>query len=119
HEAGRAGGQAAKGGGGGGRHGEGGSGLKHEREHAGSVSGSLAAGVDHKILYLSPVVLRHQMERLLITRGDEAMSVGWMRRHRRHLFWNVVWYATRLGIPIPLRQSAATDVREIVIVGTD
>jgi hypothetical protein len=58
-------------------------------------------------LYLSASVLRLRLDEVLLELGEGvlATSGSWLRSHRPHLFWNLLWYATRLAMPLPFPQA--------------
>ncbi|CAM9469121.1 unnamed protein product [Chrysoparadoxa australica] len=68
------------------------------------------------VVYLSPMVLRKEMERLVINQGEDCLTVDWVKRHERHLFWNLVWLVARLGLPLPLKRSKEDD-EDVVVCG--
>jgi len=48
--------------------------------------------------YLSPLVLRKELENLLINNGDIALQECDIVKNKPILFWNLVWYFKRLGL---------------------
>ena len=68
----------------------------------GEVSG-LGPGTmdgDH-VDYMSPFTLRMRLEKLLLEHGEECLTRDWARKHQPELYWNLVWFTTRLSIPFP------------------
>ena len=57
--------------------------------------------------FLPPEVLRFRLEELLSSRRFDrfALSAEWLRERRPLLFWNLLWYCTRVGLPVPLLSS--------------
>lgn len=69
----------------------------------GEVSG-LGPGTsegDH-VDYLSPFTLHMRLEKLLLEHGEECLTRDWARVHQPELYWNLVWFTTRLSIPFPI-----------------
>uniref|UniRef100_A0A9J8D7B5 DENN domain containing 4B n=1 Tax=Cyprinus carpio carpio TaxID=630221 RepID=A0A9J8D7B5_CYPCA len=60
------------------------------------------------VAYLSPLVLRKEMESLLENEGDAVLSQVQLLDSHSILFWNLVWYFTRLGLPSNLLQLLRT-----------
>lgn len=58
--------------------------------------------------FLPPEVLRFRLEELLSSRRFDrcALSAEWLRERRPLLYWNLLWYCTRSGLPLPLLSSA-------------
>lgn len=54
--------------------------------------------------YLSPLVLRKEMESLLENEGEGVLSQVLLLDSHSIIFWNLVWYFTRLGLPTNLPQ---------------
>ena len=54
--------------------------------------------------FLPPEALRFRLEELLSSRRfmHGALSAGWLRERRPLLYYNLVWYCARLGLPVPL-----------------
>lgn len=57
-------------------------------------------GGDH-VDYMSPFTLRMRLEKLLLEHGEECLTRDWAREHQPELYWNLVWFTTRLSIPFP------------------
>uniref|UniRef100_A0A8C1UGH7 DENN/MADD domain containing 4B n=1 Tax=Cyprinus carpio TaxID=7962 RepID=A0A8C1UGH7_CYPCA len=55
-----------------------------------------------------PLVLRKEMESLLENEGDAVLSQVQLLDSHSILFWNLVWYFTRLGLPSNLLQLLRT-----------
>lgn len=68
----------------------------------GEVSGQGlgTTGGDH-VDYMSPFTLRMRLEKLLLEHGEECLTRDWAREHQPELYWNLVWFTTRLSIPFP------------------
>uniref|UniRef100_A0A4W4G6W2 DENN/MADD domain containing 4B n=1 Tax=Electrophorus electricus TaxID=8005 RepID=A0A4W4G6W2_ELEEL len=56
------------------------------------------------VAYLSPLVLRKELESLLENEGEGVLSQVQLVDSHSILFWNLVWYFTRLGLPSNLLQ---------------
>lgn len=56
------------------------------------------------VAYLSPLVLRKELESLLENEGESVLSQAQLLDSHSILFWNLVWYFTRLGLPSNLLQ---------------
>ncbi|XP_051575093.1 DENN domain-containing protein 4B-like isoform X1 [Myxocyprinus asiaticus] len=56
------------------------------------------------VAYLSPLVLRKEMESLLENEGEAVLSQVQLLDSHSILFWNLVWYFTRLRLPSNLLQ---------------
>lgn len=69
----------------------------------GEISGlGLGATNNGYVDYISPFTLRMRMERLLLEHGEDSLTREWTREHHPEIFWNLVWYCTRLSVPFPL-----------------
>jgi len=69
----------------------------------GEVSGlALGSSSNGYVDYISPFTLRMRMERLLLEHGEESLTREWAREHHPEIYWNLVWYCTRLSVPFPL-----------------
>jgi hypothetical protein len=77
-------------------------GLK-EPAMRGEISGCALDGTggDH-VKYMSPFTLRTRLERLLLEHGEECLTREWCRAHHPDIYWNLVWFCTRLSVPFPL-----------------
>ncbi|XP_069041553.1 DENN domain-containing protein 4B [Lepisosteus oculatus] len=56
------------------------------------------------VAYLSPLVLRKELESLLENEGEAVLSQGQLVDSHSIIFWNLVWYFRRLGLPSNLLQ---------------
>uniref|UniRef100_A0A4W5MF11 DENN domain containing 4B n=1 Tax=Hucho hucho TaxID=62062 RepID=A0A4W5MF11_9TELE len=54
--------------------------------------------------YLSPLVLRKELESLLENEGEAVLAQGQLLDSHSIIFWNLVWYFHRLGLPSNLLQ---------------
>ncbi|XP_047139926.1 C-myc promoter-binding protein isoform X1 [Hydra vulgaris] len=59
--------------------------------------------------YLSPLVLRKEVENLLENNGDHVLQTAEIVKEKPILFWNMVWYFRRLALPshLPMLLSAS------------
>uniref|UniRef100_A0A8C7G328 DENN domain containing 4B n=1 Tax=Oncorhynchus kisutch TaxID=8019 RepID=A0A8C7G328_ONCKI len=51
------------------------------------------------VAYLSPLVLRKELESLLENEGEAVLAQGQLLDSHSIIFWNLVWYFHRLGLP--------------------
>uniref|UniRef100_A0AAY4E1H9 DENN/MADD domain containing 4B n=1 Tax=Denticeps clupeoides TaxID=299321 RepID=A0AAY4E1H9_9TELE len=63
------------------------------------------------VAYLSPLVLRKELESLLENEGEMVLSQAQLLDNHSIIFWNLVWYFQRLGLPSKLLQLLHTSVR--------
>uniref|UniRef100_A0AAY4E165 DENN/MADD domain containing 4B n=1 Tax=Denticeps clupeoides TaxID=299321 RepID=A0AAY4E165_9TELE len=56
------------------------------------------------VAYLSPLVLRKELESLLENEGEMVLSQAQLLDNHSIIFWNLVWYFQRLGLPSKLLQ---------------
>uniref|UniRef100_A0A4W6DD16 DENN domain containing 4B n=1 Tax=Lates calcarifer TaxID=8187 RepID=A0A4W6DD16_LATCA len=72
------------------------------------------------VAYLSPLVLRKELESLLENEGEAVLAQPQFLDSHSIIFWNLVWYFQRLGLPSnllqlvrasPLSESSAVRVR--------
>uniref|UniRef100_A0A8C7G0I4 DENN domain containing 4B n=1 Tax=Oncorhynchus kisutch TaxID=8019 RepID=A0A8C7G0I4_ONCKI len=56
------------------------------------------------VAYLSPLVLRKELESLLENEGEAVLAQGQLLDSHSIIFWNLVWYFHRLGLPSNLLQ---------------
>ncbi|CAG0885100.1 unnamed protein product [Cyprideis torosa] len=57
--------------------------------------------------YLSPLVLRRELERVLDAEGDQGVSLeSEFAKEHDIVYWNLVWYFTRIRLPSHLPQMA-------------
>ncbi|KAJ7985587.1 hypothetical protein DPEC_G00353620 [Dallia pectoralis] len=65
-----------------------------------STTGSSLGGPPHvTVAYLSPLVLRKELESLLENEGEAVLAQGQLLENHSIIFWNLVWYFQRLGLP--------------------
>ncbi|XP_006538088.1 DENN domain-containing protein 4C isoform X4 [Mus musculus] len=74
-----------------------------------SLPSSLQEDVDHlgkrpspppvSVPYLSPLVLRKELESLLENEGDQVIHTSSFINQHPIIFWNLVWYFRRLDLP--------------------
>uniref|UniRef100_A0A674E986 DENN domain containing 4B n=1 Tax=Salmo trutta TaxID=8032 RepID=A0A674E986_SALTR len=70
-----------------------------------SSSGSSVGGSPQvTVAYLSPLVLRKELESLLENEGEAVLAQGQLLDSHSIIFWNMVWYFHRLGLPSNLLQ---------------
>uniref|UniRef100_A0A674E878 DENN domain containing 4B n=1 Tax=Salmo trutta TaxID=8032 RepID=A0A674E878_SALTR len=74
--------------------------VSGERSQGSSVGGSPQVTV----AYLSPLVLRKELESLLENEGEAVLAQGQLLDSHSIIFWNMVWYFHRLGLPSNLLQ---------------
>uniref|UniRef100_A0A6Q2XG48 DENN/MADD domain containing 4B n=1 Tax=Esox lucius TaxID=8010 RepID=A0A6Q2XG48_ESOLU len=68
-------------------------------------AGSLPGGPPPvTVAYLSPLVLRKELESLLENEGETVLAQGQLLENHSIIFWNLVWYFQRLGLPCNLLQ---------------
>lgn len=56
------------------------------------------------VAYLSPLVLRKELESLLENEGEAVLAQPQFLDNHAIVFWNLVWYFQRLGLPSNLLQ---------------
>uniref|UniRef100_A0A3P9JF70 Uncharacterized protein n=1 Tax=Oryzias latipes TaxID=8090 RepID=A0A3P9JF70_ORYLA len=56
------------------------------------------------VAYLSPLVLRKELESLLENEGEVVLAQPQFLENHSILFWNLVWFFHRLGLPCNLLQ---------------
>ncbi|XP_047738254.1 DENN domain-containing protein Crag isoform X2 [Hyalella azteca] len=54
------------------------------------------------VAYLSPLVLRKELESMLTHEGDDVLTQPSCPEKHPILYWNMLWYFTRLGLPSQL-----------------
>lgn len=54
--------------------------------------------------YLSPLVLRKELESLLQNEGEAVLAQPQLLDSHSIIFWNLVWFFQRLGLPTNLLQ---------------
>ena len=52
--------------------------------------------------YLSPMVLRKEVESLISQDGSKILETEELVRERPIIYWNLVWYFSRLNLPTHL-----------------
>uniref|UniRef100_A0A8C3A621 DENN domain containing 4B n=1 Tax=Cyclopterus lumpus TaxID=8103 RepID=A0A8C3A621_CYCLU len=57
-----------------------------------------------QVAYLSPLVLRKELESLLENEGEAVLAQPQFLENHSIIFWNLVWYFQRLGLPSNLLQ---------------
>lgn len=57
-----------------------------------------------RVAYLSPLVLRKELESLLENEGEAVLAQPQFLDNHAIIFWNLVWYFQRLGLPSNLLQ---------------
>jgi hypothetical protein len=78
--------------------------LRREDDHplASTVAGD-GIHVQHTAMeeanYLSPFVLRMELEEALMRLGEGLGEVDYLYRQRPDLLWNILWYSTRFSLP--------------------
>ncbi|CDQ67520.1 unnamed protein product [Oncorhynchus mykiss] len=74
-------------------------------ESSSATMGSSVGGSPQvTVAYLSPLVLRKELESLLENEGEAVLSQGQLLDSHSIIFWNMVWYFHRLGLPSNLLQ---------------
>ena len=58
-----------------------------------------------KVDLLSPLGVRVRMENVLITMGENDLNRTGIMTKNEMVYWNLIWYCSRLNVPIPLVQS--------------
>ncbi|XP_013769054.1 DENN domain-containing protein 4B [Pundamilia nyererei] len=70
-----------------------------------TTTGSSVGGVPQvTVAYLSPLVLRKELESLLENEGEAVLAQPQFLDNHSIIFWNLVWYFQRLGLPNNLLQ---------------
>ncbi|KAM4580561.1 DENN domain-containing protein 4B isoform 1-T5 [Odontesthes bonariensis] len=70
-----------------------------------TTTGSSAGGAPQvTVAYLSPLVLRKELESLLENEGEAVLAQPQFLDSHSIIFWNLVWYFQRLGLPSNLLQ---------------
>uniref|UniRef100_A0A8C3A879 DENN domain containing 4B n=1 Tax=Cyclopterus lumpus TaxID=8103 RepID=A0A8C3A879_CYCLU len=64
------------------------------------------------VAYLSPLVLRKELESLLENEGEAVLAQPQFLENHSIIFWNLVWYFQRLGLPSNLLQLLSGGDRE-------
>uniref|UniRef100_A0A674E8V7 DENN domain containing 4B n=1 Tax=Salmo trutta TaxID=8032 RepID=A0A674E8V7_SALTR len=69
-------------------------------ESSSATMGSSVGGSPQvTVAYLSPLVLRKELESLLENEGEAVLAQGQLLDSHSIIFWNMVWYFHRLGLP--------------------
>ncbi|KAM6910015.1 DENN domain-containing protein 4B [Xenentodon cancila] len=70
-----------------------------------TTTDSLVAGTPQvAVAYLSPLVLRKELESLLDNEGEAVLAQPQFLDNHSIIYWNLVWYFQRLGLPSNLLQ---------------
>ncbi|KAM7421639.1 hypothetical protein PAMA_015679 [Pampus argenteus] len=70
-----------------------------------TTTGSSVGGAPQvAVAYLSPLVLRKELESLLENEGEAVLAQPQFLDSHSIIFWNLVWYFQRLGLPSNLLQ---------------
>uniref|UniRef100_A0A8D3C010 DENN domain containing 4B n=1 Tax=Scophthalmus maximus TaxID=52904 RepID=A0A8D3C010_SCOMX len=74
-------------------------------ENSRTTKGSSGGGAPQvTVAYLSPLVLRKELESLLENEGEAVLAQPQFLDSHCIIFWNLVWYFQRLGLPSNLLQ---------------
>ncbi|XP_058503689.1 DENN domain-containing protein 4B-like isoform X2 [Solea solea] len=74
-------------------------------ENSRTTTGSSAGGAPQvTVAYLSPLVVRKELESLLENEGEGVLAQPQFLDNHSIIFWNLVWYFQRLGLPSNLLQ---------------
>ncbi|XP_049902264.1 DENN domain-containing protein 4B-like isoform X3 [Epinephelus moara] len=74
-------------------------------ENSRTTTGSSVGGTPQvAVAYLSPLVLRKELESLLENEGEAVLAQPQFLDNHSIIFWNLVWYFQRLGLPNNLLQ---------------
>ncbi|KAM4600741.1 DENN domain-containing protein 4B isoform 2-T2 [Polymixia lowei] len=78
-------------------------------ESSGTTMGSSVGGPPQvTVAYVSPLVLRKELESLLENEGEAVLAQAQFLDNHSIIFWNLVWYFQRLGLPSNLLQLVRT-----------
>lgn len=70
-----------------------------------TTTGSSVGGAPQvTVAYLSPLVLRKELESLLENEGEAVLAQPQFLENHSIIYWNLVWYFQRLGLPSNLLQ---------------
>ncbi|KAK2845148.1 hypothetical protein Q5P01_011807 [Channa striata] len=69
-----------------------------------TTSSSVGGAPQVTVAYLSPLVLRKELESLLENEGEAVLAQPQFLDSHCIIFWNLVWYFQRLGLPSNLLQ---------------
>jgi len=75
--------------------------------------------------FMASVMVRSKLERLLIRDGEHMLTRDVLRKEEEgEVYWNLVWYCARFGLPVPLAQTSGEApgplpnfLKEITVVG--
>ncbi|XP_056141573.1 DENN domain-containing protein 4B-like [Lampris incognitus] len=73
-------------------------------ENIGIIGSSAGESPQVSVAYLSPLVLRKELESLLENEGEAVLAQAQFLDSHSIIFWNLVWYFQRLGLPCNLLQ---------------
>ncbi|XP_045900643.1 DENN domain-containing protein 4B-like isoform X1 [Micropterus dolomieu] len=74
-------------------------------ENSRTTTGSSVGGAPQvTVAYVSPLVLRKELESLLENEGEAVLAQPQFLENHSIIFWNLVWYFQRLGLPSNLLQ---------------
>ncbi|KAM3873619.1 DENN domain-containing protein 4B [Diretmus argenteus] len=74
-------------------------------ENSSTTMGSSVGGAPQvTVAYLSPLVLRKELESLLENEGEAVLAQAQFLDSHSIIFWNLLWYFQRLGLPSNLLQ---------------
>lgn len=62
-------------------------------------SAPLQVLAETSVSYLSPFGVRYSMELAIAENGTEMLNPAWLMQHSPLLYWNLLWYSTRLDLP--------------------
>ncbi|XP_068425488.1 DENN domain-containing protein 4B isoform X2 [Clinocottus analis] len=69
-----------------------------------TTASSVGGAPQVTVAYLSPLVLRKELESLLENEGEAVLAQPQFLENHSIIFWNLVWYFQRLGLPSNLLQ---------------
>ncbi|KAM8870366.1 DENN domain-containing protein 4B isoform 1-T2 [Spinachia spinachia] len=69
-----------------------------------TMASSLGGAPQVTVAYLSPLVLRKELESLLENEGEAVLAQPQFLENHSIIFWNLVWFFQRLGLPSNLLQ---------------
>nr|XP_040021189.1 DENN domain-containing protein 4B-like isoform X1 [Gasterosteus aculeatus aculeatus]XP_040021190.1 DENN domain-containing protein 4B-like isoform X1 [Gasterosteus aculeatus aculeatus] len=69
-----------------------------------TMASSMSGAPQVTVAYLSPLVLRKELESLLENEGEAVLAQPQFLENHSIIFWNLVWYFQRLGLPSNLLQ---------------
>ncbi|KAM6967781.1 LOW QUALITY PROTEIN: DENN domain-containing protein 4B [Aplochiton taeniatus] len=76
----------------------------HSESSSNTMGSSVGGPPLVTVAYLSPLVLRKELESLLENEGESVLSQPQLLDSHSIIFWNLVWYFSRLGLPSNLLQ---------------